>query len=129
MEHNGIKTTTLRQQVSEWILGKRLTIVLKEHEMLKIIDPGCNKHNQREFTLDGVEAETMGDILLNLPIDGESHTFICEHGHTHRISFNIQVEKLYSLSAMFSRKKGRSGRPKPEQAHANRQNSHNLTKG
>ena len=72
--------------------------------MLKIIDPGCNKHNQRQFTLDGVAAEIMGDILYNLPNDGDFHTFICEHGHTHRISFNIQVEKLYRLSTMFSGK-------------------------
>jgi hypothetical protein len=27
----------------------------------------------------------MGDILYNLHRDGDSHTFICEHGHTHRI--------------------------------------------
>jgi hypothetical protein len=107
MEQNGIKSvTTQRQQVSEWNLGKRLTIVLKEHEMLKIIDPGCNKHNQREFTLDGVEAETMGDILYNLPIDGESHTFICEHGHTHRISFNIQVEKVIQPFGYVLQKEG-----------------------
>ena len=97
--------------------------------MLKIIDHGCNKHNRRQLTLDGVEAEIMGDILYNLPSDGDGHTFICEHGYTHRISFNMQVEKLYSLAAMFSRKKGRSGRPKPEPAHANRQNFHNFMKG
>jgi hypothetical protein len=36
---------------------------------------------------------------------------------------------LYRLSAMFSRKRRRSGRPKPEQAHANRGNSYNLLKG
>ena len=86
--------------------------------MLKIIDPGCNKHNRRQFTLDGVEAEIMGDILYNLPHTGDFHTFICEHGHTHQISFNVQVEKLYRLSTMFSRKMGRSGSSKPEKAHA-----------
>ena len=88
--------------------------------MLNIIDPGCIKHNRRQFTLDGVAAEIMGDILSNLPNDGDSHTFVCEHGHTHQISFNIQVAKLYRLSAMFSGKGGRSGSPKLEQAHANR---------
>jgi len=88
--------------------------------MLTITDLGCSRHNRRQFSLDGVQAEIMGDILYNLPSDGESHTFICEHGHTHRISFNIQVAKLYSLSAMFSGKRGRSGRPKPEPARANR---------
>jgi hypothetical protein len=97
-----------------------LIILPKEHKMLKIIDPGCNKHNRRQFTLDGVAAEIMGDILYNLPNDGDFHTFVCEHGHTHRISFNIQVEKLYRLSVMFSGKGGRSGRPKPGQALAKR---------
>ena len=81
--------------------------------MLKIIDSGCNKHKRRQFTLCGIAAEIMGDILYNLPNDGDSHTFVCEHGHTHRIRFNIQVEKLFRLSAMFSGKGGRSGRPKP----------------
>jgi hypothetical protein len=99
---------------------KMIIIVLKEHEMLKIIDPGCIKHNQRQFTLDGVAAEIMGDILYNLPKTGGLYTFICEYGHTHQISFNVQVAKLYRLSAMFSGKGGRSGRPRPEQAHANR---------
>ena len=88
--------------------------------MLTITDLGCNRHNPRQFSLDGVQAEIMGDILYNLPNDGDSHTFICEHGHTHRVSFTIQLEKLYRLSDMFSRKRGRSGRPKPEPAHANR---------
>ena len=94
------------QRVSEWIPGKSLIIVPKEHKMLKIIDPGCTKHNWRQFTFDGVAAELMGDILSNLPNDGDSHTFICEHGHTHHISFNIEVEKCYRLSARFSGKEG-----------------------
>ena len=97
--------------------------------MLTITDPGCSKHNRRQFTLGGVEAEIMGDILYNLPNDGDSHTFICEHGHTHRINFNIQLEKLYRLSDMFSRKRRRSMRPKPEQANVKRGNAYNLLTG
>ena len=97
--------------------------------MLTITDLGCNRHNRRQFTLGGVEAEIMGDVLYNLPNDGDSHTFICEYGHTHLISFTIQVEKLSRLSAMFSGKRGRSGKPKPGPAHANRGNSYNLMKG
>ena len=81
--------------------------------MVKIIDLGCNKHNRRQFSFEGVGAEIMGDILSNLPKDGDSHTFVCEHGHTHQISFNIQVAKLYRLSAMFSKKVGRPERQKP----------------
>jgi hypothetical protein len=97
--------------------------------MLTITDLGCNRHDRYQFTLGGAEAEIMGDILYNLPNDGDSHIFICEYGHTHRIRFTIQLEKLYRLSAMFSRKRGRSGKLKPEQAHANRGNSCNLMKG
>ena len=70
--------------------------------MLTITDLGCNRHNRRQFTLGGVEAEIMGDILYNLSNDGDSYTFICEHGHTHRISFNIQqhypVRKLHVVA-------------------------------
>ena len=97
--------------------------------MLTITDLGCNRHNRRQFSLDGVQAEIMGDILYNLPNDGDFHTFICEHGHTHRISFNIQLNKLHRLSARFSRKRRPSGRPKPEPAQADRGNSSNLMKG
>jgi hypothetical protein len=81
--------------------------------MLTITDLGCTKHNQRQFSYIGVEAEMLGDILYSLPSDGNSYTFICEHGHTHRISFNIQSGKLYTLSAMFARKtKGEGNRKK-----------------
>jgi hypothetical protein len=93
--------------VDSW---KKLIIILRGHEMLKIIDLGCNKHNRRQFSLEGVGAEIMGDILSNLPKDRDSHTFVCEYGHTHCISFNIQEEKLFRLSAMFSGKGGRFGR-------------------
>lgn len=86
--------------------------------MIKITDFGCDRHNRRQVTLGGVEAEIMGDVLYNLHNDGHFHTFICEYGHTHRIGFTMQVEKLFRLSAMFSRKVGRSGRPKPVPGHA-----------
>jgi hypothetical protein len=97
--------------------------------MLTITDLGCNKHDRCQFTLGGVEAEIMGDILYNLPNDGDSHTFICEYGHTHRISFTIQLEKLYRLSAMFSRKRVRSAKPKPEPGRASLGNLNNVMKG
>ena len=114
MELNGVlNTIPQNQRVSEWILGKRPIIGLREHEMLKIIDPGCTKHNRRQFTLDGVAAEIMGDVLYNLPKTGGSYTFICEYGHTHQISFNVQAEKLYRISSMFSGKRGRGNGPQP----------------
>lgn len=62
--------------------------------MLKIIDPGCHKHNCSQLTLFGAEAELMKNILYNLPREGEFHTFICEHGHTHHVSFQIKPGKV-----------------------------------
>jgi len=97
--------------------------------MLMITDLGCDRHNQRRVTLSGIEAELVTDVLYNLTNNGEFHTYICECGHTHRISFNIQEEKLFRLSAMFSTKRVRSGKPKAEPAHANRGNFYKLMKG
>lgn len=97
--------------------------------MLMITDLGCDRHNLRQVTLNGIEAELMTDVLYNLTSNGDFHTYICECGHTHRISFNVQEEKLFRLSAMFSRKRVRSVKPKPEPAHATRRNSCKLTTG
>ena len=97
--------------------------------MLTITDLGCERHNRRQFTLSGVEADILGDILFNLPSDGDFHTFVCEHGHTHRLTFNVQVEKLYRLSAMFSRKRKAPVRQKLQPGHANRGQHLNLVKG
>lgn len=36
----------------------------------------------------------MKNIVYNLPREGEFHTFICEHGHTHHVSFQIEAEKV-----------------------------------
>ncbi|HEX9883062.1 MAG TPA: hypothetical protein VGA79_03765 [Desulfobaccales bacterium] len=44
----------------------------------------------------------MENILYNLPSDGRFHTFICEHGHTHRLSFHTLVERLGDTVAMFA---------------------------
>jgi hypothetical protein len=97
--------------------------------MLTITDLGCDRHNLRQVTLSGVEAEMMTDVLYNLTHDGEFHTYICECGHTHRISFNIQKEKLFRLSAMFSKKVRRSERQNPGPGWANRENFNNVMKG
>lgn len=64
--------------------------------MLKIINSGCNKHNWSQLTLFGSEAELIKDIIYNLPREEGLHTFICEHGHTHHVSFQIKTEKVVS---------------------------------
>jgi hypothetical protein len=65
--------------------------------MLKLSDLGCSEHSHRQLTLSGSEGELMADILYNLPKEGVFHTFICEYGHTHRIIFRIQADKLYPM--------------------------------
>ncbi len=81
--------------------------------MLTITDFGCDRHNPRQATFSGIGAAIMADVLYNLNNDGEFHTYICECGHTHRISFNTPIEKLISLSAMFCKKIRRPVRAKP----------------
>ena len=74
----------------------------RDKQMLKLTDHGCSKHHQRQLKLSGIEAELMTDILLSFitqPENGNFHTFICEHGHTHRLSFHILVEKWYQSVA------------------------------
>lgn len=70
--------------------------------MLKLSDHGCNEHKRRKITLSGIEAEVMEGILCNLHQEGEFHTFICKYGHTHRISFHLEGEKLYQMADMYS---------------------------
>ena len=72
--------------------------------MLKLVDHGCNIHHQRQLTFKGIEAEVMTDILLYFltsPQDGDFRTFVCEHGHSHRISFHILMEDWYHIAAKF----------------------------
>ena len=97
--------------------------------MLTITDLGCDRHNLRHVTLSGVEAELMTDVLYNLSNDGEFHTYICECGHTHRIRFNMQKEKLFRLSDMFSKKVRRSERQKPGPGRASQGDFNNVMKG
>jgi hypothetical protein len=97
--------------------------------MLMITDLGCDRHNLRHVTLSGVEAELMTDVLYNLSNYGEFHNYICECGHTHRIRFNMQKEKLIRLSDMFSKKVRRSERQKPGPGRASRGNFNNVMKG
>jgi hypothetical protein len=60
--------------------------------MLKLTDLGCNEHQRRQIRLSGLEAKLMADLIYNLPHEGDFHTFICEYGHTHRLSFQVKEE-------------------------------------
>jgi hypothetical protein len=65
--------------------------------MLELTDHGCNKHILLKLKLMGVEAERVKNIVFNLPREGDFHTYICEYGHTHRISFQFITEKRYPV--------------------------------
>lgn len=72
---------------------------LRKYPMLKIVDLGCEKHHWRRLSLLAPGAELLKDVLCNLPREGEFHTYICQHGHTHRIIFQAQALKVASCGA------------------------------
>ncbi len=55
--------------------------------MLKVTDYGCCEHTPQILAVSGLEAELMENLLHNLPSEEAFHTFICAHGHTHRLTF------------------------------------------
>lgn len=59
--------------------------------MLKLVDSGCPKHELIQVALQGVTTLVMMGVVSNLPQDGNYHTYICEHGKTHRLSFQFQT--------------------------------------
>ncbi len=67
--------------------------------MLRLTDLGCDRHKERRLILHGIEAEIMKDFIYNLQREGDCHTFICEHGHTHHVHFDILSGRLYHLAS------------------------------
>lgn len=59
--------------------------------MLKLVDSGCPKHELLQFDLQGLASLVIMGVVSNLPQDGNYHTYICEHGKTHRLSFQVQT--------------------------------------
>jgi hypothetical protein len=60
--------------------------------MLKLVDSGCYKHELMEFSLQGLTTLVVMGVVSNLPQDGNYHTYTCEHGKTHRLSFQIHKD-------------------------------------
>jgi hypothetical protein len=65
--------------------------------MLKITDFGCNEHHWRQFTFFSGEADFVIDLLYNLSREGDFHTYICEHGQTHIVSFQMQPASIAAV--------------------------------
>jgi hypothetical protein len=56
--------------------------------MITVTDSGCRLHQQRRLTFMGEKAEVIAGVLHNLPQTGDDHFYVCEYGHSHRLSFN-----------------------------------------
>jgi hypothetical protein len=75
--------------------------------MLTVTDFGCRLHQQRHLSFMGEEAEVMGGVLHNLPQSGECHFYVCEYGHSHRVSFNEDHISFVRLPASTRRQSAR----------------------
>ena len=72
--------------------------------MLTVTDSGCRLHQQRHLTFMGEEAEMMEGVLHNLPQTGGCPFYVCEHGHSHRVSFNQDYINFVSLPESTTRR-------------------------
>jgi hypothetical protein len=70
----------------------------KDAEMLKLIDSGCGQHSPQQITFTGAAAALVARLILNLPPTNGALTYICEHGHNHRVTFYQREEKMTSSS-------------------------------
>jgi hypothetical protein len=66
--------------------------------MLKLTDSGCGQHSPQQITLTGPAAALVARLILNLSPTGGLPTYICEQGHTHRLTIH-QREENKTLSA------------------------------
>ena len=64
--------------------------------MLKLTDSGCAQHCPQQITLTGAAAALVARLILNLPLTDGGPTYICEHGHTHRLMLHPREEKVAS---------------------------------
>jgi hypothetical protein len=64
--------------------------------MLKLTDSGCAQHSPQQITLTGAAAALVARLILNLSPGGGGPIYICEHGHTHRLTLHQCEEKMTS---------------------------------
>ncbi len=65
--------------------------------MLRLMDSGCERHQPRQIICTGGAAILVGRLLVNLHPMDDGHTYICEHGHTHRLTLLKGEEKPSSI--------------------------------
>lgn len=59
--------------------------------MLVVTDFGCDLHRLRRLKYLGSEAQVMREVIANLPADSYNHTYICEHGRSHRLMVEMEM--------------------------------------
>ena len=64
--------------------------------MLKFIESGCAQHCPQQITLTGAAAALVARLILNLHFTDGGPTYICEHGHSHRLMLQPREEKVAS---------------------------------
>jgi hypothetical protein len=57
-----------------------------EINMSNLTDYGCRQHQAQQIALTGATASLVGHLIVNLPLTCGGHTYICEHGYTHRLT-------------------------------------------
>lgn len=62
--------------------------------MMIVNDLGCVRHQVRQLRLFGPEAQVMHDLIANLPGTNDYHTYICCHGHSHRLVVELDVPRV-----------------------------------
>ena len=65
--------------------------------MLKLTDSGCGQHQAAAPGPHGrYAAALVGRLIFNLPLTDGGHHYICEHGHTHRLTLLQPQEHVTS---------------------------------
>ncbi len=66
--------------------------------MLKLTDSGCTEHCPQQITFTGAAAALVARLILNLPPTDGGPTYICEQGHTHRLTLHQHQDDVVSSS-------------------------------
>jgi hypothetical protein len=53
--------------------------------MVTVTDSGCHKHQPCQIAFSGASAWLVKRLIVNLPMNGEEFTYVCEHGHYHLV--------------------------------------------
>ncbi len=72
--------------------------------MIAVLDSGCALHQPSHLTFVGGEAEVIEGILHYLPQTGGCLSYLCDHGYSHRISFNKDLFKFLRLPESASKR-------------------------